>query len=445
MTTLTDRLCDLAEDAPAGEGTAGADGTLWARGKRRQRRDRVASSVLAVAVVVVMGTLASVVVDAVGQREAPVADADAELRLPDRLYVASPWTDGTDETGPIGPLVAVVAAVRRSFWGEQTLGVTGVSTTGGYAFLDLPSGAETEYGRDLALSADGRFVGYLITGSTGAEPFTGAGDPVVGVAVYDTVSGETSQQRLETRHGLKVQGPEWIGRTLVLQHAQYVSSGSDRSFRRADLRWDLDTGEVDEALPPSAYPDLARATALGDAVVVNRGSRGFDIVASDGTVMQGPRFDVAMNGPVHVSPDGFLSAGYEDASTPSTKSVGNESLVVADVRGGDAGVTRRVPDTVGDVIVGWRDSEHLISWSTDEDVSGYVTLDVSTGETEPLLELPGGVGGNQPQIAADALSAPSFVAAEPDGPGDPRRMVWLGALLVLLLGNLIVWRRRVRG
>ncbi len=52
----------------------------------------------------------------------PAADADAASgACPDRIYDREPVGDlGVEDTGPIGPLVALVGAERRTFWGEST-------------------------------------------------------------------------------------------------------------------------------------------------------------------------------------------------------------------------------------------------------------------------------------------------------------------------------------
>lgn len=445
MPTLNERLHDLAEDAPdAHQQTDGLDPTLWARGKRLQRRRRVGAAGIAAALALGIGSLTTLVVGATDQQVAPAADSTV-LGLPDRLYDPSPWTPDTGETGLLGPLVALVRAQRRTFWGDTSIGVTGVSTAGDYAFLDLPDRAEGNSPQAVALSPNGRWVAYLVTGRTTGEPNTFPGDPVVGVAVYDSASGRTTRQVVETEHGLDVDQLMWIGDTVLLDYGQYdtFTANGSSTTRSPVLTWDLATGEVDRTVSPEAYPGLADATPAGDSVVVRSGPRRFQVVAADGSTIAGPRLDVKLDGPVHVTADGGLVASYENTDPPNVKSFGNSPLVVADLRGDQAGVTRRLPDTRGDRIVGWRDNEHLIVFESFAAAASYASLDVATGEKETLLVLPERFGSDV-QVAYDALTGPSFAAPEPDGPTDPRWLVGLAGAIAVLLAGALTWRHRVR-
>lgn len=150
MTTLHDRLADLAADAPAGQ----AEPDLWDRGRRlvRRRRDTQVIAGATAALVAALG---------IGwwqQSPGPVApaSAEAELRLPDRFYEPGGWLPGTGDSGPIGPLAAVLGA-ERSSWTGGDYGVVGISgATGDYRFLDLPDDAVTDSTTpDVALSPDG--------------------------------------------------------------------------------------------------------------------------------------------------------------------------------------------------------------------------------------------------------------------------------------------------
>jgi hypothetical protein len=465
MTTLHDRLNELADDVSASVATGDLDADLWKRGKRLQRRRQVASASFAAVLVLAIGSLATVVVDATSGPELPAADADATLALPDELYLASPWANGTEETGPIGPLAALVGAERRTFWGDSTLGVTGVTPTGDYAFLDLESRAETyDVDPGVKLSADGERVAYLLTGETDEEANTFQGDPVVGLAVLDTVTGTTTEQRIPTDHGLEVDDFTWIGDTLVMRYSQYLTfeEGSSTSTRPVLLRWNLKTGAADAGLPRSSYPDLFESAPAGDRVVVTSGRRTFVIVSADGETEPGPRLDVATDSPVFLSPDGRRLATNKDPDGPHTVSNLAGPVVVGPATGAGAGTTRKVEPVVieqqedgetmtGSVssvssveaaVVGWRDNDHLVVAAGD----GYEVIDVTDvtlGFTEPLVTLPQAYG-MQPQVADDALQAPTFAAAEPDGPGDPRRILWLGGGLLVTLAGAAFWRSRVR-
>lgn len=447
MTTFTERLHGLADDAP--QGGALDEGELWSRGKRLQRRRRVVTASFVAVLVLAIGSLATMVVDVVDRPDLPAADTDAVLGLPDRLYIASPWTAGTDDVGPIGPLVALVGAERRTFWGDETLEVTGVSVAGDYAFLDLESMATTiDVRPDALLSPDGRWVAYLLTGETSDEPYTLDGDPVVGVAVYDTVTGETRRHPVASRHGLDRDDLVWIGDTLLFRYLEYGDAGVERGETTSTslegggvLRWDL----VADTSTTAVYqddPSYFTAVAWGSDVVVKDRLRTFSIVSADGGVTPGPRLSVRSEDPVFVSPDGQRLATQIDDDGPDVYSGGPSVLGVADMNGDAAGVVRRVPQDPSATIIGWRDDSHL-AVLPERAETGYVSLDVDTGETSPLVELPMALR-LQPQVAAEALQGPLFAAPEPDGPGDPRRIVWLGGGLVLLLAGAGVWRHRAR-
>ena len=470
MTTLRDRLGQLADDAPGAPGAPGtpdaadADGSrrgeepLWLQGRRLQRRRQAATALVAAVLVLVIGSLTTLVVGAVDREPVPPADADAALTLPDELYLAGPWSPGTEDTGPIGPLVALVGAERRSFWSYAGIQVAGVSTAGDYAFLDLEDRAvSAAFGTEPQLSPDGRWVAYPLSGTPTGEPCPAQGDKVTGVAVYDTVSGETTRAPVATTRGLDDQRLVWIGDTLVFTYGQYESCKQDGSSRGrlAHLRWDLSTGDIDVGLDYRTFPDLYGATPYGDRVVVATGRRSFEVVAADGAVEPGPRLDVTPKQQVFISPGGARVAANEDPDGARTATDSLGPVVVADATGRKAGTARRVlredarqegqsadatsRSSTTDAVVGWRDDETLVI----RDDRGYATLEVSTGRSESLVRLPPAYG-IQPQVAADALRAPGFAAPPPGGQGDPRRMVWLGGGLIVLLAGAAFWRSRVR-
>jgi hypothetical protein len=434
MTTLTDRLRALAEDAPDGE-PARADDSLWQQGRRLQRRRRVVTGGLVTALVLGLGsftTLAVDAVDAVDRVPAPVADADAVLGLPDRLYRLDPAGAGTDETGPIGPLVALVPGARE-LPGVPDVGMAGVSTAGAYAFLDLDAAADVLEAR---LSPDGRWVAYPVTGETRDEPNGVGGGPVVGVAVHDTVTGDTEQQLVPTDHGLLATAPLWLGDTLVFSYGQIVDASPSTATARDSvvLRWDVAGGTVERG--PGEDLFYESGTPFGDRLAVPTGPRSFDVVSADGTTEPGPPLDVATDGAFVVSPDGEQVAVREAAGG---------RLLVAPMTGPDAGVTRPVAAVVAEDLVGWRDEGHVLVRSTAADGdSELVSVDVRTGETESLVQLVAAGFGTEVQLAADALGGPVFAAPEPDGPEDLRPLGWLGGALVLLLGAAALWRSRVR-
>ena len=164
-TNLHDRLADLAEAAPSP--TAGGD--LWGRGRALGRRRTAVTVGSALACLVLLVSTGFSWASLAPPQWAPATGG--ELEFPDRFFEPSPWLDGTDEAGPIGPLVAVIPAKRRD-WSTTTNGVVGVSaTTGEYRFLDL-AGARTNPREptDVELSPQGGHVAYWITGKTSGQP-----------------------------------------------------------------------------------------------------------------------------------------------------------------------------------------------------------------------------------------------------------------------------------
>src|SRR6478735_11395339 len=188
VSTLHDRLVDLADDAPTGGALPG----LWDRGRRIARRRRIGTAAIAAA-----ACLALLVVAGLGWgsgRPASVAPAGSQRTpaMPDKLYEPSGWLGSFD--GAPGTLAAVFPTRREHLTASEP-GIVGVSaTTGRYGFIDLPDLADiADREGAMALSADGRRLAYWITGETTQSPRAADGDPITGFAVYDAVTGRTER------------------------------------------------------------------------------------------------------------------------------------------------------------------------------------------------------------------------------------------------------------
>lgn len=449
MSTLPDRLADLAGTAPT-EGPAGATAPeLWDRGRRYGRRRRAGSAALALGLVVGLAT--GVLALAPG-RESGIQPAgeSAGLRLPDRLFHPSPWAPGTDGTGPIGPLVAVLGAERAS-WSGSSNGVAGVTPAGEYAFLDLEDRADDR----LALSADGRHLAYWYTDPERPELADGDASgsvAAVGVAVLDTVSGEVLRHPVETRLGLMPMPLAWAGRLLWVPVWQYDERSSGEGSARASSRlrqvlgWDVATGEVVEHEGRGVLAQIGDAPVWGERLV---GLRQRDVLAVDsaGRRERVARLREPVEGPPAIDPSGSWLAVLGDTDPTGESSDGAEPVRVArmpEQPGGTLTLTTLAGPRV-DRLVGWRSERELVTQRYASGGSVYESVDVETGARTTLLTPPAQTWTPSELIAADALAAPLLDAPAPPSRRDPRVLLVAGLGLALLAAaGGLTWRRRVR-
>ncbi|MDP2775056.1 MAG: hypothetical protein Q8O61_16000 [Nocardioides sp.] len=441
MTSLHDRLTDLAEAAPGGKRPP----DLWEQGRRYGRRRRIEAAALTLVLLGAVGSLVGALLPQASYDVGP-ADARASLRLPDRLYDPSPWLRGTDEVGEIGPLVAVTRAERKTLF-DSSVGVVGVSADGDYAFLDLPDLAEQVAALPdvVALSGDGQRLAYQLTGESVKEPNLLDGDVVVGLAVYDTVTGEITRHEVPTEHGISVSGLVWVGDTLWLEFGQWdqgaaadASEGSGSDYHV--FRWDPSreperiAGALANRMPAPGY----------DAPVVVTNTR-IELFDQDGTTKQRDlRVDVDSETAPMLSPSGSRVALLEDPGDPSVNNQPQALRVgVVPPAGSDTVRTTRVGEVTVDQLWGWRDDEHVVV--RDYGRNSLVTIDVETGAVEPLMTLSDRSWTPETSIAQEALEAPTFAAPEPPYVMGPRLQAALVALVLLLAGlGALVWRRRGR-
>ncbi|NYJ01219.1 hypothetical protein HNR19_001917 [Nocardioides thalensis] len=375
------------------------------------------------------------------QSPGPVApaSAEAELRLPDRFYEPSGWLPGTEESGPIGPLVAVIGA-ERSSWTGGDYGVVGVSgETGDYRFLDLPVDALTNSSLpDVALSPDGRYLAFwTATASSSSDVF------VEGVAVYDTVTGETDRRDFDAPWGMSPEGMIWTGHTLWVD--AYRFADKTRTLSRGGDPWQwAPTAGWKEA--PFA-PDFYEASAYGDDILMSVQGRTARL-SLDGAEPVRIRMDLPAEHAA-LGPGGQI-AGDLDTDGPSrTDSGAGAPLVVGTIaRDGTVDLTR-VPEARAHQVVAWRDERTVVVRRfTDRSASSvpFLAVDVRTGESTVLVDNQSQTDWLiQPLVAADAWAAPTYDAPEPPSQWDPR-LVLGGGVAVVLAGGIAVlrWRRRVR-
>ena len=443
MTTLHYRLADLAAEAPPG----GPAPDLWDRGRRYARRRRVGTVVVVGVVVLLLAGVAGAGWLRTPHDVAPARpDANARAGLPDRLYLPSPWLPGTDETGPIGPVVALVPGPR----GSDGTGIAGVSRSGAYTFLDLPDRADEAEG-EVAVSPDGRWVAYWSTGEVSDGPNTSTGAaPVVGVAVYDSVTGDVLRHEVPSAHGLMPGELVWGGTTLWSDWLPFAKAGSGGHAEAPlddenGLAWDLADG-TRRAFTPRSMPQVYDGTSSDGALVTVDDRR-----LTTSTIAEprspGAQFDRRVESRAFVSPDGGRVAVLEDTDDPGVASNQAEPLAVA-TPGADGLSTVRVPGGRVDVVLGWRDQDHVVVQRYRQADGAYLSVDVRTGDSEQLLDLPPENWSPGVLVPQDVWQAPQFAAPAPPDPMSPRTratLVGTGAAAVVLGGvALVLWRRRVR-
>ncbi len=429
MSTLHERLADLATDAPASH----PDPLLWDRAARFHRRRRAGTAGLVA--VAVLAVLSLVGIDA-WQRSPGIEPAAPGVQpaLPARFWEPSPWLPGTGGD-PTGPLAALITAERKG-WFSSKAGVVGVSaTTGEYRFLDLPDDA----GRDPALSPDGSKVAYWTTGPTRLSPNTSGGQerPATGVAVFDTGSGSVSRHPITTDHGVTTDEGLWWAdsETLVFSYGQIrggegdpVMDQSSASFPEALLTWRMAEAapRVSDLAPRSIDATNGRGLLLADGRVL-------DVIA--GTQR---RLDYRSPSLLYVSaldPSGTAVAAPRGNRNP------NELFVTRE------GEAEQVVDDEVWQAVAWVDEDTVayVTRDTDKDpIPAYVeTVSLSTGERSTLVEM----GTFQPvpgSVATDLLAVDPRDFPEPSTPWNPRvvaGLVGFGTLVAVLW--LRGWRRRV--
>jgi hypothetical protein len=444
MSTLHDRLAELAADAPAG----GPDPELWERGRRYGRRRRAAVAVLLVAglVALVSGRL---VVASWQPVEIAPAGSTHGLRLPDRLFHPDPWAAGLDDVDPIGPLAAVVGA-PRAHWDSLSddSDIAGVNADGEYVFLDL----EGQVGDHVALSPDGRHLAYWYASGEVEVPASASEAPADGVAVLDTVSGEVERRPVDSRLGLMPEALGWAGDRLWAGLWPYdeLSANFAGSTMTSVLVWDVASGRQDE-LDPEGLATVGGLPAWGDQLVDLRGDR-IVTIAPDGQRRTVARVEGRNESPAYIDPSGTRVAVLRDTDRRGEDTNRFEPVAVGSLGSGPDEAVELV-DLPGDRvarIAGWRSDHELVTYSHgDGEAPVYEVVDVLTGEREELVRAPAQSWGPGERIAGEALAAPVLEAPEPPDLHDPRLLLALGvggglAAVTLAVAGLVLWRRRVR-
>jgi hypothetical protein len=465
---LRDAMHRLADEAPEIDTTAMASGQTWQLARAARRRSIVAVSA-AVVLVLVGGFLA--VGLTVRERPTPATPPTydvSQLAIPNRVWIPSPWTPGTDDAGPLGPLALIATAPRHDSWfhttGDALFGVS--AATGEYRFLDLPD-ADTDIENEggYTLSPDGTKIGYWVVGtlSTARSPRN-----VVGYAVYDTETGRVFRQSVHAWNGLAPSWMTWTGdsRRLVVQfsrwerdHAGLIYGGS--AGRATTTSWDFAHGALHTL---SVTSEFVPTPSSGSSIVFCSTPQ----IQTTLDVLTGKRILTRFSGSGAVaggllSPDGsriaFPEASRGNGTRTFSSGTGSYTTDVVDVatkpvEPGSAWRARAL-DTGSESagIVGWLDSSRLLIsvWSSTHHHSmarkRFVSFDILTGQMEGRLQI---VGPHQvsPTLATDLVANPFRFGQAPRQYRDPRLLpgvtVGVTAGLLVLLGVWWLLRRERR-
>lgn len=435
MSTLQDRLEDLATAAPSG---GAAPGDLWERGVRRGRARR-AGAVAAVAATVALVAGATVVLGNPDRGEPQPADVPfEELHLPEVVHAPGTWSD---EEGPDGPLAAVGIAPRTTpegLTGERGgLELFGVSAVDGRSqWLDLPGIDEDD--RPLigwfALSPDGRKLAWT-RHLPGRRPDTNG--PLTGWSVMDTTTREVLEladpaaPRLqETASDLEFSGDS---RYLL---TSYEQRGGPRTRGHQFVAWNVADGTPTVLEEPGHYwlPSLGSATS--DVVW----SRKRMVYRADPAT--GARSSYSLPQEVITAswaPDdrGFAYIGWSgDGRRGPWRLYAGRTLAEARDR------VIPVDDPDPAQLLGWQDARHVVVGRFRSTVH---VVDIVTGEV--VEHRMGGEGDqvNAPKLAGDLWRNALITPPEPEGTSDPRTpFLWGGGVLVVALAgaSMLRWRRR---
>lgn len=430
---LRDRLADLATHTPSTVPPT----DLWDRGVRR-RRARRAGSAAVVAVLALLLGLGGWTVHA--QRHVQPSNTRGAPHMPDRFYEPSPWLSSF-AAGP-GPLVAIGSGDHKSLLHTRrdVYGVT--ASDGQYGFLDLPHLADRgDYASAVppALSPDGRYVGFWMTGAPSGSANTELyGQTITGIGVYDATTGRTRTAQLPTRHGLAPASLVWSdGRTLVMSVGQTRSGDANRQLSSSWnamrlLAWRLES---------------PRPVVLGAPADDGELSPGHGFVVSGQRLVwpRDPARDTRMHAPVGSAPTLVVSPGATQvANVAGSRNPNNLQMGRVD-RPGRATMrpVNRVRQYYRPLV--WTDDQHVVAVARNRSIDGPLTarlelVDVRSGSRRILATYLAGAGNAWDilSFASDLLTAPSAHASAPPHAWNLRGVA-IGVLLLLVGLPLLVF------
>lgn len=430
---------------------------LWSQGRRARRRRAVRSALVAGVVLLLAGSVIPPVVEEMTGSTAPATYDDAGLAVPDQVWTPSSWAPTADEEHPPGPLAFVGRAPRRSPWlvseDEEWFAVSAADQS--YRWLDLP-GRSTDHPDWVTLSPDGRRIGYFLSGSPSGRVVQ---SEIVGYAVYDTVTGEVTERRVHTKHGLSADPWHLVwapgSDRLVATYGQYQKMIGASRFSVTEA-WDPDDGSV-TILQSSAAYGVDQFGPGPDGAVVGWRRNKLSVVSV--STAEESRVQVR-RGPSHMqpSPPRYNPSGTRLAfidGRPMRDGGSVAALHVAELRpDGSVGPVRELaPAWMAEIVLGWTDDRTVLVTAQRFNYRGLeaaptliLAYDVVAGTVSRAIARPGesqALWDLQP--ATDLLQAPLAGGTKPPWHLPPWPWITTAGLLLGVLGLLIRRRRHRRG
>jgi hypothetical protein len=442
---LSKGLGEIADDAPTAHLSAEA---LWRDGTRRRNRRRAGA---ATAVVASVALLAGGVVVAGGVLRTdppPVADASTQGRLPDRVWMPSPWTQGTARAGDPGRIAVMFwdNGQRRSLGGPEGGGYVTVSAVdGAYRYLDA-DGLQLDGATPPVLSPDGRYLAYQLASPGAAAPT----DPSRGWAVYDAQTGAVRRHVPDdVPLGVGTSSPVWTpdSSTLLMdvcRVTQVDASTQSCTTRRTDV-WEVPTDEHWSISGVLAADVVGRS---GQDLLVREGQDGpvgrLDVRSGEVEQLGRPGGGTYTEQTLGIDPTGRRAT----VATVFERLSGWDLEVVREGLGPRDGTEVAVPVVEGaryvealDVL---EDGRVLAAVQTEADGWSIALTDAASPLARRDVVGLGDYGGAQLQVATALAATPTATGVRPPDLRDPRAGIGGIALALGLAGGvaLAAWRRR---